>query len=259
MQLCANITMLYNEVDFLQRYQCAAEDGFTGVECLFPYAYSPQEVNAMRLDAAVQQVLFNTSAGDWEAGERGMACHPDKANDFRDSVEQALAYASVLETKLIHVMAGLQPEGLSLFEAEQMYVENLQWAANQACRAGVTITLEAINPIDMPGYMLTTQGQANLLRQRIGADNVKLQFDFFHCQKYEHNSMQQFHDLKDQIAHVQIAGVSNRHEPDTGELDYAEVFKLMKSRGYVGAIGCEYRPMASTREGLTWRRAIGAI
>ena len=112
MQLCANITMLYNEVDFLQRYQCAAEDGFSGVECLFPYAYSSREVNAMRLDAGLKQVLFNTSAGDWDAGERGMACHPDKGELFRASVEQALAYADVLETQLIHVMAGLLPDGL---------------------------------------------------------------------------------------------------------------------------------------------------
>ena len=259
MQLCANITMFYNEVDFLQRYECAAEDGFTGVECLFPYAYSPREVNAIRLDAGVKQVLFNTSAGDWDAGERGMACHPDKSELFRDSVEQALAYADVLETKLIHVMAGLLPDDLALPEAEQVFVENLQWAASQASRRGVTLTLEAINPIDMPGYMLTTQGQANQLRQRIGADNVKLQFDFFHCQKYEHNSLQQFAELKDQIAHVQIAGVPNRHEPNTGSLDYEQVFAMMRASGYQGAIGCEYRPVGDTREGLSWRRDLGLI
>ena len=259
MQLCANITMLYNEVDFLQRYQCAAEDGFTGVECLFPYAYSPQEVNAMRLDAGVQHVLFNTSAGDWDAGDRGMACHPDKAELFRDSVGQALAYADVLGTKLIHVMAGLVPVDLDLVEAEQMYVENLQWAANQASRQGVTLTLEAINPIDMLGYMLTTQGQANQLRQRIGADNVKLQFDFFHCQKYEQNSVQRFAELKDQVAHVQIAGVPNRHEPNTGSLDYGQVFAMLKATGYQGAIGCEYRPAGNTRKGLNWRRDLGLI
>lgn len=259
MQLCANITMLYNEVDFLQRYQWAAEDGFTGVECLFPYAYSASEVNAMRLDAGVEQVLFNTSAGDWDAGDRGLACHPDKAGAFRDSVEQALSYANALETKLVHVMAGLLPDELALVEAEHVYVENLVWAAKQAQKASVTLTLEAINPIDMPGYMLTTQGQALQLCQRIGADNVKLQFDFFHCQKYEGNSLQLFEQLKDQIAHIQIAGVPHRHEPNTGELDYRQVFSLLQQSAYAGTIGCEYRPRGSTREGLAWRTEVGAI
>ncbi len=254
MQLCANITMLYNEVDFLQRYQCAADDGFTAVECLFPYAYSANEVNAMRLDAGVKQLLFNTSAGNWQAGERGMACHPDKAVAFRDSVSQALDYAVVLDTQLVHVMAGLLPADLSLAEAEQVYVENLRWAAQQAHSAGVTLTLEAINPLDMPAYMLTTQQQANQLRQRIGADNVKLQFDFYHCQKYEHNSLQQIAALCDQVAHIQIAGVPDRHEPNTGDFDYTQAFALLTQLGYRGGIGCEYRPKGSTRRGLAWRQ-----
>ena len=255
--LCANISMLYNEVDFLQRYEQAAEDGFSGVECLFPYAYSAAEVNAVRRDAGVRQVLFNTCAGAsaeaWQAGDRGMACHPEAGAEFRASVEQALHYASVLDTKLLHVMAGLLPSELTLSEAEQIYVENLIWAAKQAGKAGVVLTIEAINPIDMPGYMLTTQEQAAQLQQRIGADNVKLQFDFFHCQKYQGNSIKRFRQLAELIAHVQIAGVPDRQEPHTGSLDYKQVFTMLRELNYAGAIGCEYRPQGDTRQGLAWR------
>ena len=254
--LCANISMLYNEVDFLQRYTLAAEDGFSGVECLFPYAYSAAEVNAVRADAGIPQVLFNTSAGDWQAGERGMACHPDKGADFRASVLQALHYAKVMGTTLIHAMAGLVPPELDQVEAEQVYVENLSWAAKEASKAGVVLTIEAINPIDMPGYMLTTQEQAVDLLARIGADNVKLQFDFFHCQKYQGNSLQRFTNVMAQVAHIQIAGVPQRHEPDTGGFDYQPVFAQLQRQGYRGFVGCEYRPAGTTRQGLSWRESI---
>ncbi|MDP6969666.1 MAG: TIM barrel protein [Gammaproteobacteria bacterium] len=248
--------MLYNEVDFLQRYELAAEDGFSGVECLFPYAYSAAEVNAVRADAGIPQVLFNTSAGDWQAGERGMACHPDKAADFRASLQQALHYACVLNTPLVHTMAGLLPTELELVEAEQVYVENMIWAAKEAAKAHVILTMEAINPIDMPGYMLTTQEQAANLLARIAAVNVKLQFDFFHCQKYQGDSLQRLLQVFDQVAHIQIAGVPDRHEPDTGEWDYQQVFALLKSHNYQGFVGCEYRPAGGTRDGLVWRQTV---
>jgi len=249
--------MLYNEVDFLERYEQAAQDGFTGVECLFPYAYSAAEVNAVRRDAGVQQVLFNTGAGAsadaWQAGDRGMACHPDAGADFRVSVEQALHYARSLDTKLVHVMAGLVPDDLTLAEAEQVYVENLSWAAIEATKAKVTLTLEAINPIDMPGYMLTTQEQTAQLVQRIAADNVKMQFDFFHCEKYQGKSIERFRHFSHLVAHVQIAGVPDRHEPNTGNLDYKQVLAMLRELNYAGAIGCEYRPQGDTRQGLAWR------
>ena len=251
--------MLYHEVSFLQRYEAAAADGFMAVECLFPYAYSAAEVRAVRRDAGVQQVLFNTSAGDWDSGQRGLACHPDTGADFRASIEQALHYAAALDTSLIHTMAGLLPDGLTLAEAEQSYVENLQWAARQADRAGVVLTLEAINPLDMPGYMLTTQEQAANLRQRIGVDNVKLQFDFFHCEKYQGDSIARFQSLQREVAHVQIAGVPERYEPDTGSLDYARVLATLEASAYAGAIGCEYRPAKGTRLGLSWRKNLGYL
>ena len=255
--LCANISMLYNEVDFLQRYEQAAEDGFSGVECLFPYAYSAVEVNAVRRDAGVRQVLFNTCAGAsaeaWQAGNRGMACHPEAGADFRASVEQALHYARSLDTNLVHVMAGLMPDDLTLAEAEQVYVENLSWAAIEAAKAQVTLTIEAINPINMPGYMLTTQEQAAQLVQRIAAENVKIQFDFFHCEKYQGQSMARFRHFSRFIAHVQIAGVPDRHEPNTGSLDYKQVYTMLRELNYAGAIGCEYHPKGDTRQGLAWR------
>ncbi|HCH33706.1 MAG TPA: hydroxypyruvate isomerase [Oceanospirillaceae bacterium] len=256
LNLCANISMLFNELPFLQRYQAAADAGFVGVECLFPYDFSIDEVSrAIRL-SGIPQVLINTSAGCWHRGDRGMACDARRRSEFEASVRQALQYVAAMGNPLVHVMAGLVPDGVSLDEAEAVYVNNLRWAAGVAKDAGVCLTMEAINPIDMPNYLLSNQAQVLRLYTVIGASNVGIQFDFFHCQKHEGNALEQFKQLLPHISHIQIAGVPERHEPDTGVLDYAPVFHVIEASGYSGYVGCEYRPKTTTLEGLGWMGAM---
>ena len=252
LKLCANISMLFNELPFLQRVQASAKHGFVAVECLFPYAFSIDDIAQALASADVPLVLINTAAGDWEQGDRGLACVASRQTEFRAAVLQALTYASGLGLPLVHVMAGRVPADVTLAEAEVTYVANLQWAAAEAQKVGVSLTIEAINPVDMPGYMLSNQVQALRLLELIGAQNVALQFDFFHCQKHEGNALAQFKSLVGSIAHVQIAGVPQRHEPNTGELDYGPIFAAIDASGYQGFVAAEYRPATSTEQGLAW-------
>jgi len=258
-KLCANISMLFNELPFLQRYEAAAANGFEAVECLFPYGFTKQEVTAAIQKSGMRQVLINTSAGDWDAGDRGLACDVRLQIPFQHSVTQALSYAMVMGKPLVHVMAGLVPVGVSLEQAEKVYVMNMRWAAAQALKLGISLTMEAINPVDMPNYMLCSQAQALRLFKAINAENLGIQFDFFHCQKHEGNALEQFNQLLPYILHVQIAGVPERNEPNTGVLDYAPVFKAideaMDAGAYAGFVGCEYRPKTTTVAGLSWMTA----
>jgi len=251
-KLCANISMLFNELPFLQRYRAAAANGFVAVECLFPYEFSIDEIAGAIQKSGIPHVLFNTSAGNWDAGDRGMACNANRQQEFQHSVKQALDYAMAMGKPLIHVVAGMIPHGVSLAVAEAVYIENLRWAAVEASKLGVRLTMEAINPLDMPGYLLSNQAQAMRLLKAINADNLGLQFDFFHCQKHEGNALQQFSQLLPYIVHVQIAGVPERHEPNAGVLDYGPVFATIDASKYTGYVGCEYRPKGNTLEGLDW-------
>ncbi len=254
-KLCANISMLFNELPFLQRYKAAAVNGFVAIECLFPYEFSIDEVAGAIHDSGIPQVLINTSAGDWDAGDRGMACDANRQEEFQYSVKQAMNYAMAMGKSLVHVMAGLIPHGVSLEAAEAVYIDNLRWAAAEASKLGVRLTIEAINPVDMPHYMLSNQAQALGLLKIINADNVGLQFDFFHCQKHEGNALEQFKELLPHIFHVQIAGVPERNEPNTGVLDYGPVFSTIDASAYTGYVGCEYRPKTTTAEGLSWMKS----
>ena len=253
-KLCANISMLFNELPFLQRYQAAAEHNFLAVECLFPYDFSVFEVASAIGKSGMPQVLINTAAGDWNAGDRGMACDANRQQEFQQSIKQALDYATAMGKPLVHVMAGLIPAGISLEEAEDVYIDNLRWAAVKAHKVDVRLTMEAINPMDMPGYMLSKQAQSLRLLKAINADNLGLQFDFFHCQKHEGNALYQFEQLLPYIFHVQIAGVPERHEPNTGVLNYDPVFAVIDASAYEGYVGCEYRPKTTTLEGLGWMK-----
>jgi len=244
--------MLFNELPFLQRYQAAAANGFVGVECLFPYEFSIDEIAAAIAQCGIPQVLINTSAGNWDGGDRGMACDVNRQQEFQQSVTQALAYASAIGKPLVHVMAGLIPTGVSLTSAESVYIDNLRWAAVEAKKSGIRLTMEAINPVDMPYYMLSNQSQALRLLKAIDADNVGIQFDFFHCQKHEGNALEQFKQLLPHIFHVQIAGVPERNEPNTGVLNYGPVFAAIDASSYNGNVGCEYRPKTTTVEALGW-------
>lgn len=260
-RFAANLSMLYNEHDFLDRFAAAARDGFGGVEYLFPYAH-PVEALAERLQAnGLQQVLFNAPPGDWDAGERGLACRPGREDEFIAGIERAMAYARVLQCPRVHVMAGLLPEGATRESVRDTYVRNLSRAAAIAAEAGVTLLLEPINERDMPGFFLNRQDQAHALVGEIGASNVKVQMDLYHAQVVEGDLAMKVRRWlpTGQVGHVQIAGVPERHEPDIGEVNYPYLFALLDELGWDGWIGCEYRPKrgavgGGTSQGLGWMR-----
>ncbi len=258
-QFAANLTMMYNEYDFLARFAAAAKDGFQGVEYLFPYAYAPETLADQLQSHGLQQVLFNAPPGNWEAGERGLACLPERRAEFREGVVQALAYAQALHCPRIHVMAGLLSAQATPVEQQlawQTYRENIAWAAEQAARVQCTLMLEPINGRDMPGYLLQTQAQAHEVVQSLGYANVQVQMDLYHCQIVEGDVTRKLEAYMStgRVGHIQIAGVPDRHEPDAGELNYPHLFATLDRLGYAGWVGCEYRPRASTTQGLQWLR-----
>lgn len=261
-RFAANLSMLYNEVDFLDRFAAAARDGFTAVEYLFPYAYPAAELAARLQASGLQQVLFNAPPGDWDSGERGLACIPGRETEFREGIAQAITYAQALHCPRIHVMAGLVPAGADAATLRETYVANVRHAAEQAAPHGIQILLEPINGRDMPGFFLSRQDQAHALVHEIGATNVKVQMDLYHCQIVEGDLAMKIRQYlpTGNVGHVQIAGVPERHEPDVGEINYTYLFHLLDSLGYDGWIGCEYRPGRTsaehpTTEGLGWLKA----
>ena len=249
----ANLTMTYTEFPFLERFAAAAEDGFKGVEYMFPYEAPAAEVGMRLRDAGLTQALFNAPAGDWAAGERGLAVLPERVDDFRRGFEKALEYAAVLGNRLVHVMAGLRRAGEEAAQRE-VYVRNLSWAAGQAASAGLGLVIEPINGRDMPGYFLNGQAQALAVIEDVGADNLALLFDLYHCQIVEGDLAMKMRANFGKIAHMQIAGAPQRHEPDTGEVNYPYLMQLADELGYDGWVGGEYRPRAGTRAGLGWVR-----
>lgn len=252
-RFAANLSMMFNEVSFLDRFDAARKAGFEGVEFLFPYDYPAEELRR-RLDAnGLTQALFNLPPGDWAKGERGMACLPGRQGEFRESVKRGLDYAAALDCRLIHCMAGMKPADLSDTTAAAIYAANLAWAAEQAQPAGVKIVIEPINHRDMPGYFLNTQAQGAAFVEAIGRDRVGLQFDVYHCQTTEGDVTKRMEKHFAVIAHMQIADVPARNEPGTGEIGWDFVFRRMDELGYTGWVGCEYRPAGETVAGLGWR------
>ncbi|WP_370680346.1 2-oxo-tetronate isomerase [Comamonas sp. GB3 AK4-5] len=261
-RFAANLSMLYTELAFLDRFAAAARDGFTGVEYLFPYAHTPQAIAEQLQRHGLTQVLFNAPPGDWDAGERGLACLPGREPEFREGIHQALAYAAVLGCPRIHVMAGLLPAGRDANDAQlrHTYIANLQYAAAAAAQQGVQLMIEPINGRDMPGYYLQRQDQAHALVAEIGVAHVQVQMDLYHCQIVEGDvAMKLRHYLPTgRVGHIQVAGVPDRHEPDIGELHHPYLFALLDQLGYSGWVGCEYRPRAGTTQGLGWLHAARA-
>ena len=258
-RFAANLSMLYNDVDFLDRFAAAARDGFKAVEYLFPYAYTPEQLAALLRQHGLQQVLFNAPPGDWNAGERGLACIPGREAEFAQGMESAVAYAQALGCPRIHVMAGLVPQDVDPATVRATYVANVRYAAEQAAAHGIQILLEPINGRDMPGFFLSRQDQAHALVAEIGATNVKVQMDLYHCQIVEGDLAMKIRQYlpTGNVGHFQIAGVPERHEPDVGELNYPYLFQLLDTLGYDGWIGCEYKPARgaaphATRDGLGW-------
>jgi len=238
-------------------------DGFKAVEYLFPFAYPATELAARLKDQGLQQVLFNAPPGDWDGGERGLACLAGREAEFRDGIGKALAYAKALACPRVHVMAGLVPEGSDAAAVRRTYVENLRWAAAQASNEGVDLLLEPINTRDIPRFFLNRQDQAHALVAEIGAPNVKVQMDLYHCQVVEGDVAMKIRQYlpTGRVGHFQIAGVPERHEPDVGEMNYDYLFRVIDEVsaqcGWVGWVGCEYRPArgsqpGGTTQGLAW-------
>jgi hydroxypyruvate isomerase len=255
--LAANLSMMFNEHDFLDRFKAAADAGFSAVEYLFPYDFTAQEIAQQLQQNNLQQVLFNTVPGDWENGERGLASLPGREQEFLDGVGKALEYANVLNCPRIHAMAGLLDDDAKKPQHTETYISNLSQALAMCSAQQVDLLIEPINPINMPGYFLNDFQQAcDILDQVNTADaSAKLQFDFFHCQRIHGDVAKWIEKCKRHIAHFQIAGTPDRHEPDNGDLPYKEIIAAAELHGFGElAIGCEYVPAGRTEEGLAWCR-----
>ena len=262
-QFAANLSMLYPELDFLDRFEAAARDGFRAVEYLFPYAWDARELKARLQASGLKQVLFNAPPGDWDKGERGFACLPGREHEFRASVAKALEYARVLECPRIHVMAGLAPEGAVRADLRRHYLHNLAFAAKEAAKDGIDCLIEPINTRDIAGFFLNRQDEAHAIVQEVGAPNLKVQMDLYHCQVVEGDVAMKIRQYlpTGRVGHFQIAGVPQRHEPDVGELNYEYLFgvidEVSAQCGWQGWVGCEYRPArgataGGTSGGLGW-------
>ncbi|HJH22980.1 MAG TPA: hydroxypyruvate isomerase family protein [Paenalcaligenes hominis] len=251
-KFAANLSLLFTEYDFQKRFVHAAAAGFKGVEYLFPYDHTATALRQLLDDNQLEQVLFNLPAGNWGAGERGLACLPDRRQEFQDSVHLALEYACTLGNSLIHCMAGIKPEGLSTTAALTCYLENLHYAAQAAAEHDRIICIEPINHFDMPGYFLNYSQQALDIVHELNHDNIKLQFDIYHAQRMEGHICFSLERLLPYIAHIQIANTPGRHEPHLGELNYDFIFHFLKQLQYSGWIGCEYIPALHTGAGLSW-------
>ena len=263
-QFAANLSLMYTELPFLERFAAAARDGFAAVEYLFPYAFDTRELSARLRDLGLRQVLFNAPPGGgdrvamaaaWDAGERGTAALPGREAEFRAGVQEALRYAEALDCPHIHLMAGCIPEGADRAAPQACYLENLRWAAHAAGAQGRLVLIEPINLRDMPGYFLHRQAQAHALLDAVQSPHLKVQMDLYHCQIAEGDVATRLRRYlpTGRVAHLQIAGVPERQEPDRGELHYPYLFELIDALGYTGWIGCEYRPAAGTTQGLGWR------
>ena len=252
----ANLTMLFNEVPFLDRFQAAAGAGFKGVEFLFPYAFDKDAI-AERLDQhGLVQVLHNLPAGDWDAGERGIACHPDRVGEFRDGVGRAIEYATALGCKQLNCLAGIAPAGVDAEKVHATFVANLRFAAARLEEAGIRLLVEPINTFDIPGFHLNRTAQAIALIEEVGSPNLWLQHDVYHMQRMEGELANTIARHLPRIAHMQIADTPGRHEPGTGEINYAWLFRFIDQLGYDGWIGCEYLPAEGTHAGLGWMKAL---
>ena len=251
----ANLTLLFNEVDFLDRFEAAAGAGFKGGEYLFPYAY-PKDELAERLDRhGLIQVLHNLPAGDWAAGERGIAVIPGREGEFQASVGKAIEYASALGCKQINCLAGIPPRDALAAKVRATFVANLKFAAEKLAAAGIRLLIEACNTRDIPDFYLNRSAQAFELMREVGSANLYFQYDIYHMQIMEGDLAPTIERHLDSIGHMQLADTPGRHEPGTGEINYPFLFGVIDRLGYTGWIGCEYRPKGHTLEGLDWVKA----
>ena len=251
-KFAANLTMMFNEVDFLDRFTAAAEAGFKGVEYLFPYDFEKDELAGRLADNGLVQVLHNLPAGDWGAGDRGIGCLPDRVGEFRDGVGKAIDYARALRCPCVNCLVGIAPEGANPAQLTETLVTNLRFAADKLGEAGIQLLIEPINTRDIPGFFLSRTSQANAVIDTVGSNNLALQYDIYHMQIMEGDLAPTIEGNLSRIAHMQLADNPGRHEPGTGEINYPFLFDFVDRIGYTGWIGCEYKPAAATTEGLSW-------
>ena len=255
-RFAANLTMLFTELPFMERFEAAAKAGFKAVEYRFPYAYDKKELTAALRANKLQQVLHNLPAGNWDGGERGIGCHPDRVSEFREGVGMAIDYASALGCPKLNCLLGKLPQGVSAAEGHKVAVENLRFAAKELESAGIRLLIEPINHFDIPGFFLTRTDQALALIEEVGSTNLLLQYDIYHAQRMEGELGATITKNMAKIGHIQLADNPGRGEPGTGEINYAWLFKHIDAAGYTGWIGCEYKPKSDTVNGLGWRAAL---
>lgn len=251
-KLAANLSMLFTEQPFLERFAAARQAGFDAVEFLFPYAYDPDQLNERLHRHRLQLVLHNMPAGDWAGGDRGMACDPRRIDEFRDSVQLALDVATELEVPRVHCMAGIVPAGLAPLRARETFVANLQYAADRFQPQGIEVLIEPINTYDLPGYFLHGSRQALDILADCARPNLFLQYDIYHMQRMEGELANTIRAALPLIRHMQLADTPGRHEPGSGEINYRYLFRLLDELGYAGWVGCEYHPAGGTEAGLGW-------
>lgn len=253
-KFAANLSMMFNELPFLERFAAAANAGFKAVEFLFPYDYPAELLAEKRQQHGLQQVLFNTPPGDTSAGEWGLAALPGREQAARADIDRALSYALALNCPNVHVMAGVVPPGAVWQHYHDTFISNIRYAADAAAKHGIKIMIEALSPQVKPHYLFASQHQAAALQDTIDRPNVFIQFDFFHAQRVDGNISDMIASLAGRYGHIQIASVPDRHEPDHGELNYPWLFEQLDLHGYSGWIGCEYTPQGDTCAGLDWVR-----
>ena len=251
-KFAANLTMLYNEHGFLDRFAAAAAAGFRGVEFLFPYAYPAEQIAGQLAKHRLELVLHNLPAGKWEAGERGIACHPDRVTEFQDGVGTAIAYAKALGVPQLNCLAGIVPLGVSRDAARATFIANLAFAAARLNAEGIRLLIEPINTFDIPGFFLSGTRQALDIIDETGAGNLFVQYDIYHMQRMEGELANTIKSNLALIRHLQLADNPGRNEPGTGEINFAFLFRFIDQLGYDGWVGCEYKPAATTAVGLSW-------
>jgi len=253
-KFCANLSYLFGEVEFPDRFERAAVAGFRAVEFHFPYAWDKNELAGRARRAGLEVVLFNLTAGDWAKGERGIACIPSRVSEFREGVGRAIEYAKALGCSRVNCLSGIAPARAGAETLRETFVSNLRYAAGEFEREGITLLIEPVNTRSMPGFYLRNSAQALALMDEARSANLKLQYDVFHMQIMEGDLAQTIEANIARIGHIQIADVPDRHEPGTGEINYAYLFERIDRIGYPGWIGCEYTPAGRTEDGLGWLR-----
>jgi hydroxypyruvate isomerase len=248
----ANLSFLFTDLEFLERFSAAARAGFRAVEFHFPYEHDPAVLSEVQLTAGVEVVLFNLPAGDWAAGERGIACLPDRKAEFQEGVGRAIAYAEALSCRQLNCLAGIPPAGSALDAALETLIENLRFAASAMQRAGIRLLLEPLNNRDNPGFLMTTTAQALDVIDAVGSSNLQLQYDIYHAQVMQGDLVRTLETYLPRIAHIQIADNPGRHQPGTGEIRFDFLFERLQQLGYSGWIGCEYHPTGETNDSLDW-------